>query len=69
MDASREDIVADIVVVKKGSKAWVWMLLVALVLVGLWLMMGRSDQQVGYRFDGGQPRSAALSSLTAAEAV
>lgn len=56
---------ADIDVVKKGSRAWVWILLVLAALVLLWFLMmpdgGSTIQQTGWKImEGGQPHLAAV---------
>ncbi len=57
---------ADIDVVKKSSKAWVWVLLAIIVLLAIWFFMaGGTANQVGSRIDGGQPHAAAFHVLSA----
>jgi hypothetical protein len=56
---------ADIDVVKKGSRAWLWVLIVLAALVLLWFLMandgGTTVQQTGQRImEGGQPQLAAV---------
>ena len=55
---------AEIDVVKKGSKAWVWILLAIAVLLALWfLMAGNNPPRTAYTIEGGQPHAAALHSM------
>jgi len=55
---------ADIDVVKKGSRTWLWVLIVLAALVLLWFFMandGTTAQQTGQRImEGGQPQLAAV---------
>jgi hypothetical protein len=53
---------ADIDVVKKGSRAWVWVLLAILLVLFLWfLFAGMNTQQTGsIEGGGGQPLVAAV---------
>jgi hypothetical protein len=61
---------ADIDVVKKGSRAWLWITLIVLAIIIIWFMMARSgtNPQTGALLqDGGLPLgAAALSSAAAA---
>jgi hypothetical protein len=51
---------ADIDVVKKGSRAWVWVLLAILLALVLWFVFaGMGTQQIGSMEQGGQPLYAA----------
>jgi len=51
---------ADIDVVKKGSRAWIWILLAILVAVFLWFILaGTGTQQTGSIEQGGRPLDAA----------
>lgn len=55
---------ADIDVVKKESRTWLWVLLVLAALLILWFLMSRGDagtQQIGQLFEGRQPHHAAAS--------
>ena len=51
---------ADIDVVKKGSRAWIWVLLAILLALVLWFVFaGMGTQQIGSMEPGGQPLHAA----------
>lgn len=51
---------ADIDVVKKGSRAWVWLVLIVLLALILWFVFGMNtaDTTTG-RLETGQPQLAA----------
>jgi hypothetical protein len=54
---------ADIDVVKRGSRAWIWILVAIILAVVLWFMMAGTEPRVGNRLDiGGQPLAAAAAS-------
>jgi hypothetical protein len=51
---------ADIDVVKKGSRAWIWVLLAILLALFLWFMLaGTGTQQTASTEQGGRPLYAA----------
>ena len=51
---------AEIDVVKKGSRAWVWVLMLIALAVLLWFMFAGGTNQSGFMMDeGGQPHLAA----------
>jgi hypothetical protein len=54
--------VADIDVVKRRSTTWIWVVLVALVLLAIWFFMagGGTEQQIGALHGGAQPLAAAF---------
>ena len=56
---------ADIDVVKKGSRTWLWMLIAALVVIGMFFLMGRDKApRTGSRIEeGGRPNAAVFHSL------
>ena len=53
---------ADIDVVKRGSRVWIWILVGIILAVVLWFMMAGTEPRVGHRLEmGGQPLVAAPS--------
>lgn len=55
---------AEIDIVKKESRTWLWVLLVIAALLILWFLMSAGDtgtQQTGQLFEGRQPHHAAVS--------
>ena len=56
---------ADIDVVKKGSRTWLWVVLALIVLAALFFMMGGSSgaRTGSLMIEGGQPLAAAFPSL------
>jgi len=59
---------ADIDVVKKGSRVWLWVAIALVVVLALWLMMGRNTtSRVGWQLnEEGWPHAAALRTSRAA---
>ena len=54
---------ADIDVVKKGSRAWIWVVLALAVILVLWFVFAgnRNTTQTGFNIEGGgQPLHAAV---------
>jgi hypothetical protein len=57
---------ADIDVVKKGSRAWVWIVMIAILALVVWFIMaGNRPRTVGQLEIGGQPHFAAAVSASA----
>jgi hypothetical protein len=59
---------ADIDVVKKGSKTWLWVVIAIVIVLALWFVMGReTTSRVGWQIqEGGRPLAAVLHSADAA---
>ena len=51
---------ADIDVVKKGSRTWMWIVLAIVIVLALWFLMAGTRGPQVYRIDGGQPHAAAF---------
>jgi hypothetical protein len=53
---------ADIDVVKKGSRTWLWLLIALAIVLMLWFLMGRdTTSRVGWQLnEGGPPHAAVL---------
>ena len=55
------DEMAEIDVVKKRSRAWIWVLMLVVLALVLWFMMGNTgEQRTGVYLQDGQPHIAAV---------